>query len=199
MSVFESQSRSGWHPLNLVNLKVMADPRSTFSLVDVNWWSHYQLLLLVVVQSVRHEGQLALQLYPSQRQTVPRGRERLGRCVLEIPSTHWVKIKMVLSTGWTGTQIKITLPSLKALEIRSHDGLVFGLLLTNLQVVWGNISRASNARTKSGFVLNLDHIVVQIWHKSESRLDPVPTAAISALIASGCSVSYRTPHINPLL
>jgi len=53
----------------------------------------------VVVQSVRHEGQLALQLYPSQRQTVPRGRERLGRCVLEIPSTGRAKIKMVLLIG----------------------------------------------------------------------------------------------------
>jgi len=82
-----------------MDLKVTAGPKSTSSLVDMNYWSHYQPLLLVAAQSVRRDGQLTLQLYPSQRQTVPGGRERPGRCVLGIPLTGRAKMKLALLTG----------------------------------------------------------------------------------------------------
>ena len=161
MSVFESQSHSGWHPLNSVNLKVMAGSKSTFSLVGCELMVSLSTLASCgcsVSSSRGPSGSTAVPVTKADR--ARRTREAWSVCFRDSFNSQ-TKIKYCQLAN-QAYKPKLPCPPWK---------------YARMMVVWGNILRAStasNVRTKSGLVLNLDYIVtiyVQIWHESGPRFD----------------------------
>ena len=163
MSVFESQSHSGWHPLNSVNLKVMAGPKSTFS-VGCELMVSLSTLASCGCSVSSSRGLSSSTAVPVTKADRARGTREVWSVCFRDSFNGQTKIKYCQLAS-QAYKSKLPCPPWEHWKY------------ARMMVVWGNIlraSRASNLRTKSGLVLNLDFIVtiyVQIWHESGPRLD----------------------------